>query len=160
MLSFLNKPAKKDVYCAFCSLGDSQMLQILTGAIAQGHTNTGNAISTFHREPSNEKTTQPAHYSTGKPLLIIIGKNEIRRTKEMLQEQEEGTLWPSPAGILHLQSQRLQRRDSCLLSCMLGWAHLYLSHLQPSLHIHIFRVFTGLQIGTFIKIHVVSIRFS
>lgn len=52
------------------------MLQILTGAAAQGHTNTGNAASTFHREPLNEKTMQPAHYSTGKLQLIIFAEQE------------------------------------------------------------------------------------
>lgn len=76
MLPFLSKPGKTYVYCALRSLGDSQMLQILTGATAQGHTNTGNAASTFHREPLNEKTVQPAHYSTGKLQLIIFAERE------------------------------------------------------------------------------------
>ena len=113
--------------------------------------------SLWTKRPCNLPITALGSYSSSS---LRSRKNEVRRTKELLQEHKEEALWASPTGIPHLWSQSLQRRDSCLLSCMLAWAHLYLAHLQSPLHINTFRVLTGPQIGSFIKIHAVSICFS
>ena len=146
------------------------MQQVFYGATVRGHANTGNAASTFPQRSSRwqDRATCPLpHWEATAHHLRVTGvtqalswKNGLRTAKDLLQEQEEGLLWSSPAGIPCRSSTRLWRRDSCLLSCLLGWAHLYLSHHQSPLQRHTSTDVTGLEEGLLFKIHVVSACFS